>query len=125
MVLRRIVAVSAIMACGCLIFCQQPEKPPRPTTAGRTPRAGTFRAATFQFDMGGPRETIQGATTTAAFFEDGNTLPLLGRRILPQEYKERGPQVVVLSYAFWQRQFKGDPTCIGKTIHLNGRSFTI
>jgi putative ABC transport system permease protein len=33
--------------------------------------------------------------------------------------------VVVLSYAFWQRQFAGAPDIIGRTIHLNERPFIV
>jgi putative ABC transport system permease protein len=36
-----------------------------------------------------------------------------------------GDPVVVLSYAFWQRQFSGAPDIIGRTIHLNERPFTV
>jgi putative ABC transport system permease protein len=33
--------------------------------------------------------------------------------------------IVVLSYAFWQRQFSGDRGIIGRTIHFNERPFTV
>jgi putative ABC transport system permease protein len=33
--------------------------------------------------------------------------------------------VVVLSYGFWQRQFAGDPTIVGRTIHLNQQALTV
>jgi len=36
-----------------------------------------------------------------------------------------GDPVVVLSYAFWQRQFSGAPDILGRTIHLNERPFTV
>jgi putative ABC transport system permease protein len=36
-----------------------------------------------------------------------------------------GDSVVVLSYAFWQRQFSGAPGIVGRTIHLNERPFTV
>lgn len=36
-----------------------------------------------------------------------------------------GDPVVVLSYAFWQRQFSGAKNIVGRTIHLNERPFTV
>jgi putative ABC transport system permease protein len=61
-----------------------------------------------------------------------NYLTLLGMRTavgrLFQEQEDRfggGEPVVVLSYGFWQRQFSGAKDIVGRTIHLNDRSFTV
>ena len=34
-------------------------------------------------------------------------------------------QAVVLSYAFWRRQFDGDPAAVGRTINLDGRMCSV
>ena len=51
--------------------------------------------------------------------------PLLGRTLLPEEDKPGKPAVAILSYGAWQRLFNSDRTVIGKSITLNGKSFTV
>src|SRR6185437_13288859 len=36
-----------------------------------------------------------------------------------------GPNVVVLSNAFWKQQFGGDSSIIGKTVLMNGNQFDV
>ena len=51
---------------------------------------------------------------------------LHGRLLRPDEDRfGDGDAVVVLSHTFWQRQFGGDPSIVGATIHLNDRPFTV
>ena len=35
------------------------------------------------------------------------------------------PPVAVLGYRFWQRQFGGDPPCVGRNLRLNGQVRTV
>ncbi|MGH9850562.1 MAG: ABC transporter permease [Blastocatellia bacterium] len=50
----------------------------------------------------------------------------LGRFFAPEENRVAGRDaVVVLSHHFWQRRFAADPEIIGRTLSLNGRSFTV
>jgi putative ABC transport system permease protein len=50
----------------------------------------------------------------------------IGRVIQEKEnWINGGEPVVVLNYRFWQRQFSGASDIVGRTIHLNGRSFTV
>ena len=51
--------------------------------------------------------------------------PLLGRTFLPEEDKPGRPGVATLSYGVWQRLFNSDPGIVGKSITLNGKSFTV
>ncbi|HXT76620.1 MAG TPA: ABC transporter permease [Candidatus Eisenbacteria bacterium] len=51
--------------------------------------------------------------------------PILGRNFLPQETVLNGPNVVILSYGFWQRRFGGDPSIVGKTLRYNRQDVTV
>ena len=52
--------------------------------------------------------------------------PAIGRSFLPQEdrYVDADP-VVLLSHAFWQRQFGGARDIVGRKVRLNERAFTV
>ena len=68
----------------------------------------------------------------SALMVGGRFLDLLGVRMAAgrgfAEAEDRigAPSAVtVLTYAFWQSQYGGDPSVVGSTIHINGRPFTI
>src|SRR5258708_12508722 len=51
--------------------------------------------------------------------------PAIGRFFIRQDDIPNGPLVTVLSYAFWNEQFGGDPNVIGQIIRIQGAPFTI
>ncbi len=52
--------------------------------------------------------------------------PALGRLLLPDDAVREGEKpVAVLSYVLWRNRFAGDPHIIGKTVSLNGYTYTI
>ncbi len=78
------------------------------------------------------RETEQGVETLAGELVTGNYFPLLGigaalgRTILPEDHLAPGAHpVVVLGYRYWQKAFGGDPSVVGRSIVLSGRTFGI
>ena len=71
-------------------------------------------------------EWVWGQIATANFFDVLGVRAALGRTFLPEEEtKPGGHAVVVISHAYWQRRFAGDPGVIGKVITLNRHAFTI
>jgi predicted permease len=50
---------------------------------------------------------------------------LLGRTYLPDDGRPEGVPVVVLGYRFWQRQFGGDPSVVGRHLRLNDKVRTV
>ena len=59
------------------------------------------------------------------FFATIEAAPLFGRVFFPQEYALGNDHVVILGYAFWQREVAGDRGVIGKALRLDGQSYSI
>src|ERR1700684_1399119 len=51
--------------------------------------------------------------------------PVLGRDFLPSEENQGTAPVILLSYQLWQSHLGADPAVIGRSITLDGRSFSI
>src|SRR6185503_9934869 len=76
--------------------------------------------------VGAEPEWVWGQIVTANFFDVLGVRALVGRTFLPDEETQPGGHpVVVLSHAFWQSRFKGDPSVVGQTITLNRHAFTV
>lgn len=70
---------------------------------------------------GGPEPARAfGLRVSWTFFRVVGVVPALGRGFLPEEDRAGGPRVVVLSHAFWMRQFGGDPGLVGRSVLLDG-----
>jgi len=63
-------------------------------------------------------ERLEGQRVTASYFRVLGVAPLLGRDFDPSEDRLNGPNVVVLSDAFWRRRFAGDPSIVGRQVTL-------
>ena len=48
-----------------------------------------------------------------------------GRLLSKEEFTAGGPFAVVISDAFWRRQFNGEDRALGSTIKFNDRVYTI
>jgi predicted permease len=51
--------------------------------------------------------------------------PFRGRAFTKDEDKAEGARVALLSYGFWRRRFGGDESVIGRSIDVNGSSYSI
>ena len=47
--------------------------------------------------------------------------PMMGRLFTREDDKAGSPETVLLTYAFWQRKFGGEPTIVGKLITIDGK----
>lgn len=59
------------------------------------------------------------------FFETLGVAPALGRLFTPDEYIQHGRPAVLLSHAFWERQFGGNQKIVGQPIDLDGKPVTV
>ncbi|MBI2510700.1 MAG: ABC transporter permease [Opitutae bacterium] len=73
----------------------------------------------------GDPQQVLGMHITANFLTTLGVRPLLGRNFNADEDRPGGESVVMLSHAFWQKQFNADPSVLGQAITLDGRPHTI
>ena len=79
----------------------------------------------FNLTGQGTPERVDGARVSSSFFSLLGAQARLGRVFNTQEDGGGKPTVLILSHGFWQRRFGSDPEIIGKTLTLNGNSFTV
>jgi putative ABC transport system permease protein len=70
-------------------------------------------------------ENVLGYAVSSNFLSMLGIRPVLGRDLLPSEETPGTAPVVLLSYKMWQSHLGADPNAIGRSITLDGRSFTI
>src|SRR5438270_2812960 len=73
----------------------------------------------------GDPENLNGVRVTENFFRALGVQPLFGRTFTADDDRPGGPNVALLSHAFWQKRFGGDQNIVGQAIVLNGTPFTV
>jgi putative ABC transport system permease protein len=73
----------------------------------------------------GEPEMVNGMRVSVDYFRMLGVAPLLGRDFKPEEDRPDMRFVIMLSHAFWQRRFSGDPNIIGKQITMSDQTFTV
>ncbi len=86
---------------------------------------GCFRSESFNLTGGERAERLRGLMFTASLLPTLGIQPALGRNFTPEEDKQGGPPVAMISHGLWQRRFAGDPSVLGKTLPLSGTTFTV
>ena len=84
-----------------------------------------IRYASFTLAGDGEPVRIDVAAVSASFFSLLGVRLELGRAFLPEEDRPGGPPVVLLGHRLWQERFGADPGIVGKSVRLDGRSFTV
>jgi predicted permease len=88
--------------------------------------AGFFPLVAANVGGRGEPERVWGQLVTSNYFDVAHVKPALGRTFLPEEDAVEGRNpVVVLGHALWQRRFGSDAGIIGRTIALNGMTYTV
>jgi len=80
------------------------------------------------FNVGEPGETPQqkpGLSVTANFLDVLGVRPALGRGFLPNEDEVSQANVTVITHAFWEEHFGGDPHVLGKALRIETTTYTI
>lgn len=66
-------------------------------------------------------ELLQGARVSWNFFAVLGVNPVLGRSFLPEEDRQGGAPVVILTHELWTSRFGADPSLVGRSIRLDGQ----
>ncbi|HKW55991.1 MAG TPA: ABC transporter permease [Candidatus Acidoferrum sp.] len=78
------------------------------------------------WNRSGEGQVVLGQLVSGNFFSLIGVNAVLGRTISAQDDRPTNPQpVVVLGHGFWRQNFRSDPAIIGKTLVLNGTSYSV
>jgi len=78
------------------------------------------------WNKAGEGQIVLGQLVSGNFFSLLGVSAVLGRTISPEDDHEANPRpVVVLGHAFWRQHLGSDPATIGKTLVLNGTSYSV
>jgi putative ABC transport system permease protein len=73
---------------------------------------------------GDPRDVVM-TEVSLRYFDVFGTSAILGRSFLPEDHQASAALVAVLSADFWAAEFHRDPAVLGKTIRMNGATYTV
>ncbi|MBV9924271.1 MAG: ABC transporter permease [Acidobacteria bacterium] len=81
---------------------------------------------TLNLSRGGEARLARAAWVSGDFFKVLGVGAERGRVLTPEDDRKGcGSPVAVVSHAFWQREFGGDPSAVGRTLNLEGRPFEV
>ncbi|HET9316047.1 MAG TPA: ABC transporter permease, partial [Vicinamibacteria bacterium] len=80
-----------------------------------------------QVNLTGDGEAVRvgSARVSASLFSTLGVPPALGRGFLPEEDRDGGPQVTILSHELWQGRYAGDPAIVGRRIEIDRVPHTV
>jgi predicted permease len=84
-----------------------------------------YRNQDYNFIGTGEAERLSGYMVSADFFSTLGVRPLLGRGFLPDDDRPGATPVAILGGGLWKRKFGSSLKIIGRSIILNGTSYTI
>jgi len=84
-----------------------------------------FGNGEFTLTGHGEPQAVLGLMVDSNFFQTLGVQPERGRLLVPEDRQKGCRPTALLSHAFWQRQFAGDPGIIGQSILLNKRPVTV
>ena len=88
-------------------------------------RVAPYRDWATNLTGGGEAERVPTARVSADFFPVFGVAPFAGRTFTADEEREGHDRSAIVSHAMWQQRFGSDPALIGKSILLDGQSFTV
>ena len=84
-----------------------------------------YRNQDYNLTGRGEAERVSGYMISAGFFSTLGVRPVLGRAFRADDDRVGAAPVVILGGGFWQREFGAAPGIVGKSLVLNGVSYTV
>jgi predicted permease len=84
-----------------------------------------YSGLTYTMRGEGPAVRIDVGLVTGNYFDIMGLSPVLGRVLNANDDGTQVPPVMVLTHAYWQQQFGGDPAIVGKTVRVDGKEVEI
>src|SRR5690348_12441178 len=84
-----------------------------------------YRNQDYNYIGNGEGERLSGYMISAEFFETLGISPIIGRTFRPEDDRPGAGPVVILGGGLWERKFGSATDVLGKSILLNGASYTI
>lgn len=85
----------------------------------------TFRGWSVNLTGSDQPENINSRMVTAGYFKVMGATPLLGRDFTGTDDQPDASPVTIISHAYWQQRFAGDPNVVGKEVILDDKSYTV
>jgi predicted permease len=84
----------------------------------------SYKGGTATIEINGESQRLDVQTVSANFFDVLRVAPILGRDFVWDDEKA-GNRAVMLSYSFWQQEFGAAKDIVGKSIQMDGQSYTV
>jgi len=84
-----------------------------------------FDSESFNVSLDGEAMRVDAASITHDIFDVLGIEPVIGRRFTAEEDEPGAEGVVLVGSALWQERFGQDPDVLGKTLMLDGESYTV
>lgn len=88
------------------------------------PSVDRFWSSTLT-DATGDAERVYGRAVSSEMFSLLGTGAIVGRTLLPDDFRSGAPHAAVLAYRIWQRRYSGDRSVVGRNLQLDGESYTV
>ncbi|HZS46965.1 MAG TPA: ABC transporter permease, partial [Blastocatellia bacterium] len=80
---------------------------------------------TFNLSGYGEPDQVDGARTTASFFQVLELPPILGRTFTQEEEQPGHNRVIVISEHLWRYHYDANPNLLGQTIRVNAENYVV
>ncbi len=88
--------------------------------------AFAWETPNFELSAGGESRAAQGLWVSGDFFTTLEVAPVLGRVFTAADDRRGCPAPpAVISYGFWQREYGGSPSVLGRSLTLDGHAYDI